>query len=67
MAPLKTLTGFAVSETKGRYSIRIEDDAGGTLELAVTRDQLDVMVDTLEDLLLLDEMPDGGKDEDREG
>jgi hypothetical protein len=47
----KTLTQFRVEGSGDTFQMHIEDDAGETIEFEVTRDQLDVIVDSLDDLL----------------
>ena len=47
----KTLTQFRVEGSGDAYQIHIEDDAGETIEFTATRDQLDVIVDSLDSLL----------------
>ena len=47
----KTLTQFRVEGSGETFQMHIEDDAGETIEFQVTRDQLDVIVDSLDDLL----------------
>ena len=49
--PSKTLTQFRVEGSGEAFQMHIEDDAGETIEFSVTRDQLDVIVDHLDDLL----------------
>jgi hypothetical protein len=58
MADPKKLARFTVDEVDGDYRMHVADDGGGTLELSVTREQLDVIVDTLDDLLALDDSAD---------
>ena len=47
----KTLTQFRVEGSGQTFQMHIEDDAGETIEFSVTRDQLDVIVETLDDIL----------------
>jgi hypothetical protein len=47
----KTLTQFRVEGSGDTFQMHIEDDAGETIEFQVTRDQLDVIVDSLDDIL----------------
>ncbi len=47
----KTLTQFRVEGSGDTFQMHIEDDAGEQIEFAVTREQLDVIVDSLDDLL----------------
>ena len=53
--PAKTLTQFRVEGSGDTFSMHIEDDAGETIEFAVTRDQLDVIVESLDDILGADD------------
>jgi hypothetical protein len=47
----KKLTQFRVEGEGDTFQMHIEDDAGETIEFEVTRDQLDVIVDSLDDIL----------------
>lgn len=47
----KKLSQFTVSQEDGAFTIHVEDDGGDTLELNATRGQLDLIADTLDDLL----------------
>jgi hypothetical protein len=47
----KTLTQFRVEGSGDTFRLHIEDDAGETIEFEATRDQLDVIVDHLDDIL----------------
>lgn len=47
----KKLSHFTVSQEDGTFTIHVEDDGGDTLELHATRGQLDLIADTLDDLL----------------
>ena len=47
----KRLSQFRIEGSKDTYSMHIEDDAGETIEFQVSRDQLEVIVDHLDDLL----------------
>ncbi len=58
MPAIKTLARFTVNPGKGGYRMHIEDEDGETVELAATRDQLDVIADALDDLLAQDEDED---------
>jgi hypothetical protein len=53
MADIKTkmLSRFTAKQGGDSFTLHIEDESGGTLELAATRDQLDVIADALDDLL----------------
>jgi hypothetical protein len=47
----KALTQFRVKGSGDKFQLHIEDDAGETIEFTVTREQLDVIVDHLDELL----------------
>ena len=51
MAAAKKLAKFTVTEAGEGFSFHIEDEAGHVLELSATREQIDLIVDTLDDLL----------------
>ena len=51
MATKKTLSQFRIEGSGETFQIHIEDDAGEPIEFQATRDQLDVIVDSLDDLL----------------
>lgn len=51
MAETKTLARFTAKQAPDGFTLHIEDGSGGMLELAATRDQLDVIADALDDLL----------------
>ena len=51
MASTKTLTQFRIEGSGDKFQMHIEDDAGEKIEFSVSRDQLDVIVDHLDDLL----------------
>ncbi len=51
----KSLTQFRVEGSGETFRMHIEDDAGEKIEFSVTRDQLDVIVDHLDDLLSKDD------------
>ena len=51
MAEPKKLAKFTVSQAAQGFKLHIEDEAGSILELAATRDQLDVIDEALEELL----------------
>ncbi len=51
MAKAKTLTQFRVSGSGDTFSLHIEDDGGETIEFQATRDQLDVIAESLEETL----------------
>ena len=51
----KTLTQFRVEGSGDAFTMHIEDDAGETIEFEVTRDQLDVIVESLDEILSADD------------
>ncbi len=51
----KTLTQFRVEGGGAAFRMHIEDDANETIEFEVTREQLEVIVDSLDDILSEDE------------
>lgn len=53
MAQTKSLAQFRIelSDDGESAQIHIEDDGGETLELTATRDQLDLLADTLDEML----------------
>ena len=51
MAATKKLAKFTINEAGEGFSLHIEDEAGHVLELSATREQIDLIVDSLEDLL----------------
>lgn len=66
MADAKKLTKFHVEQSGDAFSLHIEDESGGLLELAATREQLDVIADSLDDLLSETEEGDEVGDEEEE-
>ena len=64
MASVKKLKRFEVQGSGKEFTLHIEDDGGNQLELAASRDQLDVLADRLDDILLEDDSADEfqGKD-----
>lgn len=58
----KTLSKFVVQPKGDGFSFHIEDDAGETIEFEATRDQLDVLAESLEDLLGDDDSVDAVDD-----
>lgn len=54
----KTLSTFRVVKAGDGYSLHIEDDAGETIEFEATADQLDVIVETLDEMLEEDDSED---------
>jgi hypothetical protein len=59
-ATSKKLAQFRIEpDSKGQTAqLHIEDDSGATLELTASRDQLDVLADTLDDILAKTEEAD---------
>jgi hypothetical protein len=51
MAAAKKLVKFTITEAGEGFSLHIEDEAGHVLELSATREQIDLIDDTLEELL----------------
>ena len=47
----KILTQFRVEGSGDKFQLHIEDDAGETIEFAATREQLDVIVESLDEIL----------------
>jgi hypothetical protein len=67
MPRTRKLSRFAVESGREGYVMTIEDDRGETLEIVADRDQLELVADTLDDLLSDDddaESVNGGSDED---
>ena len=68
MAATKKLAKFTVTEAGEDFNLHIEDEAGHVLELSATRDQVDLIVDTLDELLSQDDSADEvGDDEVEDG
>ena len=57
MATIKNLERFAFEETDEGYLLTIGAEGGEALQLAVTPDQMDAIIDALNDVL-------GGDDDD---
>lgn len=51
MADAKKLTKFHVEPNGEGFSLHIEDESGGALELAATREQVDLIADSLDEML----------------
>ena len=66
MAAIKKLAKFTVTEAGQDFNLHIEDEAGHVLELAATRDQVDVIADKLDELLSQDDSADEVEVEDDE-
>lgn len=63
----KTLTRFSVVETDRAYELHIEDDAGETIEFEARAEQLELIADTLDELLERDDtLEDDDIDEEEE-
>ena len=58
MAAVKKLSRFEVHGSGKEFPLHIEADGGNTLELSASRDQLDVIADSLDDILLQDDSAD---------
>ena len=58
MAAAKKLAKFTITEAGEGFSLHIEDEAGHVLELSATREQIDLIVDTLDDILSRDDSAD---------
>ena len=70
MADTKKLAKFTAIPEGENFQLHIEDDGGDTLELTATREQIDVIVDNLDELLsqddTLDEIDDDEAEEDED-
>ena len=55
MAKQKNLEKFTLEETEEGYLLTVGADDGGALEVAVTPDQLDAIIDALNDVLGADD------------
>ena len=69
----KTLERFTITRAADDYLLTIEDDAGDTIELTVSFDQLDLITEELdraldedEELALADDSDDGVEDKEEE-
>ena len=58
MADAKKLKKFQVEDAGELFNLHIEDDAGNVLELSATREQIDVIVDDLDEILSQDDSAD---------
>ena len=58
MADLKKLARFEVEGSGTDFKLHVEDQDGNKLELMASRDQLDVLADSLDDILLQDDSAD---------
>ena len=66
MAAIKKLSKFTVTEQGEDFNLHIEDEAGHVLELSATRDQVDIIADTLDELLSEDDSADEIEDDEAE-
>ncbi len=66
MADVKKLAKFTVLEADKAFSLHIEDEAGHVLELSATRDQIDIIVDKLDEILSQDDSADEIDGDDNE-
>jgi hypothetical protein len=64
MADSKRLTKFSVEPDGTGFIFHIEDDTGRSFDLSATRDQVDVIADTLDDLLSADDSGDEVTDDE---
>jgi hypothetical protein len=60
------LTQFRIERSDEGYQLHIEDDSGASVEFQVTRDQLDVICDHLDEILAEDDVAEASDDEDDE-
>jgi hypothetical protein len=51
MADVKKLTKFHIEPARDGFSLHIEDESGSMLELNATREQVDLIADSLDELL----------------
>ena len=52
---VQSLTQFTLSETPDGYLLEIEGDAGASMAVTATPEQIDAIIDALDDLLSEDE------------
>lgn len=52
---MRQLAGFDISIRDTDFLLRLEDDAGETVEFACSPEQLDLMIDALDELLSEDD------------
>ena len=64
MAEAKKLAKFTAIPQGDEFQLHIEDDGGDTLELTATREQIDVIVENLDELLSEDDSLDEIEDEE---
>ena len=60
----KALSKFEVKKADGGYTLHIEDDAGEKIEFTATSEQLDVISETLIELLEEDDATSGDEGDD---
>lgn len=58
MADAKKLAKFHVEEAGEGFSLHIEDETGSVLELTASREQVDLIVDSLDEMLSQDDEAD---------
>jgi len=58
MSDVRRLARFSIVEVEDGYRIKIEDDAGGAIELSATEADLDGVIDELD--AVLGELAEGG-------
>jgi hypothetical protein len=58
MPVLKRLVRFEVDPAGKDFTLHVEDESGNKLVLLASRDQLDVIADSLDDILLSDDSGD---------
>ncbi len=51
MAAMKKLAKFTITEAGEGFDLHIEDEAGHVLDLSATREQVDLIGDTLDEIL----------------
>ena len=51
MTERRTLTGFASEEADGTFTIHIVDDSGEVFEISASRENVELMVSTLQAVL----------------
>ena len=64
MAATKKLAKFTVTEAGEDFGLYIEDETGRVLELVATRDQVDLIADSLDDFLSRDDSADEVDEDD---
>ncbi len=62
MAATNNLARFEVGGSGKVFTLHVEDENGNKLELVASRDQLDVIADSLDDILLQDDSADEVQD-----